>query len=124
MQCVRVWILILAAVGGICDGRAQNQYLLAGTPTGLEEEIRWRVNRGRFDTTSENLAHGTAYTDIPASAGPLAPNQEVTLSARHQSEDMAKANLFQHPTVPGSLFYDPITQPNPWERMASAAYSW
>src|SRR5437867_19761 len=124
MQCVRVWILILAAVGGICDGRAQNQYTLAGTPTGLEEEIRWKVNRGRFDTASENLNRGTAYLDVPSTSGPLAPNQDITISARHQSEDMAKANLFQHTTVPGSLFYNPTNQPYPWDRMAAEGYSW
>src|SRR5690348_18460227 len=115
MQLVRV--LILAAVGAAWPAIAQSQYTADGTPTGLEEELRWKVNRGRFDTASENLARGTAYTDVPASSGPLAPNQDITLAARHQSEDLAKANLFQHPTVPGSLYYNPTNQPNPWDRM-------
>jgi uncharacterized protein YkwD len=101
-----------------------SQYTTDGTPTGLEEEIRWRVNRGRFDTASENQTRGTSYTDVPASTGPLAPNQGLTLAARHQSEDMAKNNLFQHETVPGSAYYNYTNQPEPWDRMAAEGYSW
>ena len=37
---------------------------------------------------------------------------------------MAKANLFQHATVPGSLYYNPTNQPNPWDRMSAEGYSW
>ena len=48
------------------------QYTTDGVPTGLEEEIRWKVNRGRFDTAGENQLRGTAYSDVSASAGPLA----------------------------------------------------
>ena len=118
MQFVRVLSLV-SAIAAAVPAAAQSQYTLDGIPTGLEEEIRWRVNRGRFDSASENLARGTAYTDVPATAGPLAPNQEITMAARHQSEDLAKANLFQHTTVPGSLFYNPMTQPNPWDRMSA-----
>ena len=124
MQFVRVVILIVAAVGAVWSAVAQSQYTGAGTPTGLEEEIRWKLNRGRFDSVSENLTRGTAYTDVPASSGPLAPSQSITMAARHQSEDMAKANLFQHPTVTNSLFYNPITQPNPWDRMSAEGYTW
>jgi uncharacterized protein YkwD len=124
MQFVRVLLLGLAAAGAVQPSFAQSQYTGDGTPTGLEEEIRWKVNRGRFNSASENLLRGTAYTDVPASSGPLAPCQSITLSARHQSEDMAKVNLFQHATVPGSLYYNPITQPNPWDRMAAEGYSW
>jgi len=102
---------------------AQTQYAADGTPTGLEEEIRWRVNRGRYDSASENRLRGTAYSDIPASLGPLAPNQSLTVAARHQSEDMAKHNVFQHATVSGSAYYDPTTQPNPWDRMKAEGYS-
>ncbi len=124
MQFVRVVILIVAAVGTAWSAVAQSQYTGDGTSTGLEEEIRWKLNRGRFDSVSENLTRGTAYTDVPASSGPLAPNQSVTMAARHQSEDMAKANLFQHATVTNSLYYNPITQPNPWDRMSAEGYSW
>ncbi len=124
MQFVRVVILIAAAVGAVWSAEAQSQYTGDGTPTGLEEEIRWKLNRGRFDSVSENLTRGTAYADVPASSGPLAPNQGVTMAARHQSEDMAKANLFQHATVTNSLFYNPITQPNPWDRMSAEGYTW
>ena len=124
MQLVRVWILVVTVAGAALPAKAQSQYTLDGSPSGFEEEIRWRLNRGRFDTASENLARGTAYTDVPASTGPLAPSQDITQAARHQSEDMAKANLFQHPTVPGSLYYNPLTQPNPWDRMNAEGYSW
>jgi len=103
---------------------AQTQYAGDGTPTSLEEEIRWRVNRGRFDSVSENQKRGTSYTDIPASAGPLAPNQSLSLACRHHSEDMAKNNRFQHATVPGSAYYNPVTQPEPWDRMYAEGYTW
>ena len=119
---VFLWLTGLA--GLLCSAAAPIQYTADGTPTGLEEEIRWRVNRGRFDTASENQTRGTAYTDVLASTGPLAPNQSLTLAARHQSEDMAKQNLFQHATVPGSAYYNPTNQPNPWDRMQAEGYSW
>ncbi len=115
---------VFGVIGTVRSVDGQSIYSMDGTPTGLEEEIRWKVNRGRFDSTSENLTRGTAYTDVPASSGPLAPNQEITLAARHQSEDMAKANLFQHSTVPGSLYYNPTNQPNPWDRMHAEGYSY
>jgi hypothetical protein len=124
MQIVRVLSLLAAVMNIALPSVAQSLYTADGTPTGLEEEIRWRVNRGRFDSASENATRGTAYADIPASSGPLAPNQLITLAARHQSEDMAKANLFQHATVPSSLFYNAVTQPNPWDRMSAEGYSW
>jgi len=103
---------------------AQSEYTADGQPTGLEEEIRWRLNRGRFDSVSENLARGTAYNDVPASSGPLAPNQNLALAARHHSEDMARNNEFQHETVFGSSYYDPLTQSQPWDRMEAEGYTW
>jgi hypothetical protein len=119
-----VLCLLTGLSGFLCFAAAPLQYTADGTPTGLEEEIRWRANRGRFDTASENQTRGTAYADVPASAGPLAPNHSITLAARHQSEDMAKKNLFQHQTVPGSAYYNPTNQPNPWDRMQAEGYSW
>lgn len=124
MQFVRVFLSVVAAVSAVLPARAQSQYSGDGTPTGLEEEIRWRVNRGRFDSASENLTRNTTYTDVPASSGPLAPNQDITLAARHQSEDLAKANLFQHNTVPNSLYYNATNQPMPWDRMRAEGYTW
>jgi hypothetical protein len=117
-------LLIIGVAGAVCPAATPSQYTADGSPTGLEEEIRWRVNRGRFDSASENQTRGTAYADVPASAGPLAPNQYLTLAARHQSEDMAKQNLFQHATVPGSAYYNPTNQPDPWDRMEAEGYSW
>jgi hypothetical protein len=120
-----VVLCLLTGLSGLrCFAAVPVQYTADGIPTGLEEEIRWRVNRGRFDTASENQTRGTAYTDVPASAGPLAPNQCLTLAARHQSEDLAKHNLFQHETVPGSAYYNPTNQPEPWDRMRAEGYSW
>jgi hypothetical protein len=118
------FISLIGLAGDFCLAAVPTQYTADGAPTGLEEEILWRVNRGRFDTASENQTRGTAYTDVPASAGPLAPNQALTLAARHQSEDLAKHNLFQHETVPGSAYYDPTNQPEPWDRMHAEGYSW
>jgi hypothetical protein len=119
-----VRVLSLIAVVSAGPVLAQSLYTLDGTPTGVEEEIRWRVNRGRFDSASENATRSTSYADIPASSGPLAPNQMITMAARHQSEDMAKANAFQHATVTNSLFYNYLTQPNPWDRMRAEGYVW
>ena len=124
MKCLCVLIWIAGTIAGLLPAHAQGQYTGDGNPTGQEEEIRWRLNRGRFDTAAENQTRGTSYTDVPASAGPLAPNQSLTLAARHQSEDMARHNLFQHATVPGSAYYNPVTQPNPWDRMTAEGYSW
>jgi hypothetical protein len=102
--------------------QAQIEYVTDGNPTALEEEIRWHVNRGRFDRDSENTLRGTSYSDIPATAGPLAPNQSLALACRHHSEDMARNNAFQHDTVPGSSYYDPVTQPTPWDRFRAEGY--
>jgi len=125
MQFARVLLLVLSGVLGLVrQAEAQSLYIGDGLPTALEEEIRWKLNRGRFDTVSENLTRGTAYTNVPASSGPLAPNQDLTVASRHQSEDMAKVNMFQHNTVPGSLYYNPTTQPLPWDRMVAEGYSW
>jgi hypothetical protein len=117
-------MLLIGLASNFSLAAVPTQYTIDGTPTGLEEEVRWRVNRGRFDTASENQTRGTSYTDVPASAGPLAPNQCLSLAARHQSEDMAKLNVFQHETVPGSAYYNPTTQPEPWDRMQAEGYSW
>ena len=117
-------ILVLTSALGLTSLRAQTEYTADGSPTPLEEQIRWLLNRGRFDSASENLTRGTAYTDLPASAGPLAPNQSLTQAARHQSQDMATRNLIQHATVPGSAYYNPTTQPSPGDRMAAEGYTW
>jgi hypothetical protein len=124
MKPVFVLILVSCINGVVWRASGQTEYAVDGAPTGLEEEIRWRVNRGRFDSASENQARGTAYTDVPATAGPLAPNQSLTLAARHHSEDMAKHNVFQHATVPGSGYYNATTQPQPWDRMTAEGYTW
>jgi hypothetical protein len=116
--------VLLLAVGLAMRVSAQTEYTADGAPTALEEEIRWLVNRGRFDSASENQAQGTAYNDVPASAGPLAPHRALILAARRHSEDMARHNLFQHDTIPGSAFYDPVTQPTPGDRMEAEGYAW
>jgi hypothetical protein len=124
MQCRFAFAVILGVTAAVCPGATPTEYTTDGAPTGLEEEIRWRVNRGRFDSASENQTRGTAYADVPASTGPLAPHQSITLAARHHSEDMAKKNVMQHATVPGSAYYDPTNQPDPWDRMEAEGYSW
>ena len=121
------WVVLFMAtlsIGMLGPAWSQTQYINDGAPTPIEEEIRWRLNRGRFDSASENQKRGTSYTDIPASGGPLTPNQCLSTAARHQSEDMAKQNVFQHTTVTGSAYYDPITQPDPWDRMEAEGYVW
>ena len=125
----RVLVLMGLVAGALALGRpapaaAQTLYTEDGEPTGLEEEIRWRVNRGRFDTVSENQLRGSSYTDVPATAGPLAPNQKLALAARHHSEDMAKQNVFKHETVVGSAYYNPVTQSNFWDRITAEGYVW
>jgi hypothetical protein len=120
------WIKLLlmsAALSG-APAQAQTQYTGDGVPLSIDEEIRWRVNRGRFDSASENHLRGTTYSDIPATSGPLAPNQAICTAAQHHSTDMATFGIFQHATITGSAYYDPVTQPNPWDRMTAEGYSW
>lgn len=102
----------------------QGEYKADDAPTALEEEIRWLVNRGRFDSARENAARQTSYTDVPATAPPLAPHQALAVAARRHSEDMGRQNAFQHETVSGSAYYNPNTQPSPWDRMKAEGYNW
>ncbi|MCU0771227.1 MAG: CAP domain-containing protein [Verrucomicrobia bacterium] len=120
-------VLLLATLLSLetrLPAQASVEYTGDGTPTTIEEEIRWRVNRGRFDSARENTLRGTSYNDIPATAGPLAPNQSLTLAARHHSEDMARNNVFQHDTILGSTYYNAATQPLPWDRLQAEGYSY
>jgi hypothetical protein len=119
---LRVLILCFAAATGVRSLRAQTEYTADGTPGVVEEEIRWHTNRARFDRASENTARGTSYADIPATSGPLAPNDSLSRAARHHSEDMAKKNKFQHETIPGSAYYNASTQPEPWDRFTAEGY--
>jgi len=56
------------------------------------------------------------------SAPPLAPHQALTVASRRHSEDMARLGVFQHATVPGSAFYNAVTQPTPWDRWKAEGY--
>lgn len=114
-------LLLLAAY---CADAGQKEHTLDGSPTPLEEEIRWLVNRGRYDSARENQLRGTAFTDIPATDGPLAPNHSLSTAAGRHSEDMARNNVFQHATVPGSGYYNASTQPQPWDRIRAEGYSY
>lgn len=118
-------LLVLAAFTFWSGASASSQeYTNDGLPSPGEEEIRWHLNRGRFDSASENQERGTQYTDVPAFGGPLAPANSLALAARHHSEDMARNNVFQHDTIPGSAYYNPTTQPKPWDRMLAEGYDW
>ncbi len=112
----------LAFLAGLRLLPAQTQYTTDGTPTVLEEEIRWHTNRARFDRNAENTNRKTSFTDVPLTGGPFAPNESLAVAARHHSEDMAKKNKFQHETVPGSAYYNANTQPQPWDRFAAEGY--
>ena len=114
------WALLIPGIAAF----GQGEYKSDDSPTALEEEIRWLANRGRFDSASENAARQTSYSDVPATAPPLAPHQSLTLASRHHSEDMGRRNIFQHETVPGSAYYNPTTQPTPWDRMEAEGYAW
>jgi uncharacterized protein YkwD len=103
---------------------AQQLYEGDGQPTAYEEEVRWLLNRARFDRNRENALRGTNYTDVPVSAGPLAPSAALIRAARNHCEDMARRNRFQHETVSGSAFYNPRTHPQPWDRMTAEGYDW
>lgn len=100
----------------------QTEYVSDGNPTAVEEEIRWMVNRARFSTADENLARRTNYAGLVQSAPPLAPHQALTIASRRHSEDMARLGVFQHATVPGSAFYNAVTQPAPWDRWKAEGY--
>lgn len=126
MSCLlpRAFVCFSCAAVLILPAWGQTIYEADGEPSALEEEIRWLLNRARFDRAKENAKRGTAYTDIPARSAPLAPNAALTRAARHHSEDMARRNVFQHETVAGSLYYDPATQRQPWDRMTAEGYVW
>ncbi len=113
-------LLVQATISSL----SAQQYDGDGIPAGIEEEIRWLVNRGRYDSATENATQGTSYADIPSTSSALAPNQLLTLAGRHHSEDMARNNAFQHETVPGSTYYNSVTQPSPWDRMEAEGYNW
>lgn len=102
----------------VVQGVAQTEYTLDGSPTPAEEEMRWLLNRGRFDSRAENTRRGTNYADVPASIFPLAPNQALSRAARNHADDIARTNRFQHETIPGSPYYNASTHPKPYHRMA------
>lgn len=104
--------------------RTQTVYTGDGEPLAIEEEIRWHLNRARFDRSRENARRGTSFTDIPARSGPLAPHAALIRAARRHAEDLARTNRFQHETVPGSLYYNASTQRHPWDRMSAEGYDW
>ncbi len=106
------------------NAAAQSVYEGDGLPLPAEEEIRWLLNRARFDRARENARRGTSYTDIPMRSGPLAPNAALNRSARRHCEDLARSNRFQHETVPGSLYYHAATQKHPWDRMKAEGFDW
>ena len=118
---IMLFFILLASPGSV---QAQTEYTTDGTPTALEEEIRWLHNRARFDTAAENVLRGTSYSDIPITAGPLAPHQSLTASARNHSIDMATLDMFQHDTIPGSAFYNPTIQPKFTDRISAESYLW
>ncbi len=84
---------------------AQTQHPTDGVPGAVEEEIRWLVNRARFDRNAENALRRTNYTDVPLTSGPLAPHYSLTMAARHHAEDCARLNAVGHETPAGSTYY-------------------
>jgi hypothetical protein len=120
-----LWMCFATAVFiAATDRPTAAEYHDDGESAAAEEEIRWLVNRARFDSEAENAHRGTAYSDIPPSTGPLAAHHSLTTAARRHSEDLARSNLLQHETVPSSAYYDPVTQPKPWDRIEAEGYSW
>jgi hypothetical protein len=124
MKHLTVLFLAVGMAGVAMPSWAETEYTSDGQPTALEEEIRWHLNRGRFDPASENTLRGTNYADLPPTAGPLAPNNPLTTAARHHSEDMARGNVTQHETPLTSGFYDPVLDPDPWDRMEAEGYAY
>jgi len=124
MQNLR-FITFLGILAGLSAAllQAQTEFTLDGEPSALEEEIRWLMNRARFDTAAENETRGTSYGDVPVSAPPVAPIHPITLAARHHSEDLARNNLFTHDTVANSSYYNASTQPRFSDRMRAEGYS-
>jgi hypothetical protein len=111
-------------MGGIVGVGEASEYVVDGEPTAREEEVRWLLNRGRFDSAKENSTWGTTYTDILGRNGPMAPHQSLSRAAHRHSEDMAAKNVMQHATVNGSAYYNAVTQPSPWDRMFAEGYNW
>jgi hypothetical protein len=98
------------------------EYVGDATPTVREEEVRWLLNRGRFDRAAENTLRKTAFTDVPVRSGPLAPHESLSRAAHRHSTDMATKNVMQHETVIGSAYYNRATQLWPWDRAKAEGY--
>ena len=112
-----VGMMLLAAAAG----RAA-EYVADATPTAREEEVRWLLNRGRFDRAAENALRKTAFTDVPVRSGPLAPHESLSRATHRHSTDMAAKNVMQHETVVGSAYYNRATQPWCWDRAMAEGY--
>jgi hypothetical protein len=89
------------------------QYTTDGTPTGLEKAMRWRVNRGRFDTVSGNAGNLTrgipALLDIPKEPGP---------GERPRPFDSADGN----PQFGGGLFLGQIYKEQELNKLRGAGF--
>ncbi len=85
---------------------AQTEYTADGIPTPRTEEFRWHLNRGRSNPAAENALRRTNYGDVSTARGPLAPHASLLTASRNHAEDMAVKNVFQHPTVTNSAFYN------------------
>lgn len=94
-----ILLLLLAATAA-----AQTEYTGDGIPTERSEEIRWHLNRGRFDPAAENTLRGTSYSGLTA-VSPVAPNAILDTAARYHALDMAANNLMTHTTFLGSPYF-------------------
>lgn len=84
---------------------AQTEYTGDGTPTVRSEEIRWHLNRARFNPTAENTLRGTSYSGLSVRP-PLAPNAILINAATYHAIDMAAANLMTHDTLTNSAYFN------------------
>ena len=131
-------------MSGLDAGEAASRYDADGALTPELEEVRWLINRGRYDPEADadrmgliNAAdrdydacedsQGTndfgatsAEWDLwVASKGPLAANAVVLQSAQNHSQDMADTGVFDHPS-PSDVYY-PIGS-SPWDRHVMDGY--
>jgi hypothetical protein len=102
---MRVKFTCLAFALAAAAATAQTEYTSDGVPTQRAEEVRWLLNRARFNPTAENSSRGTNYGGLSVRP-PLAPNAILINAATYHATDMAAANLMTHDTLSNSSFFN------------------
>lgn len=114
------WIVAVWLIAAL-SAEAQ-RWDVDGASTAAEEELRWLVNRARFNPAAENARLGTSFVVPEGPLPPLASQYQLISAARKHADDMARTGTFSHQSPTGSRYYAAGSQP--WERAAAEGYDW